>query len=160
VVEQFPILLGTRLFRSQRESHISSCTTTYYSHTKLDSAVYAVIIVAGLLLLISPMWALQFVTEDVKRLAIITGFILVFTALLSSATVAKPFEVLAATAACVTTAPTDESRDADVKVYFKILCSIDGFLADGSRLKLTAAVLISLYNITLLLSLPRHLSAP
>lgn len=61
--------------------------------------MFSVIITSGLILLLGPMWALQFVTDNIKRLVIITIFILVFTALLSSATVAKPFEVLASTAA-------------------------------------------------------------
>lgn len=38
-------------------------------------------------------------TNNTKRLGVITAFILLFTSLLASATVAKPFEVLAATAA-------------------------------------------------------------
>ena len=55
--------------------------------------------VLGLLLLLGPMWILQFMSQNTRRLGVITGFVLVFAALLVSATVAKPFEVLAATAA-------------------------------------------------------------
>lgn len=54
-------------------------------------------------MLIAPLWVLQyFYTEqpDMKtRLEIITGFLIGFTFLLSIVTVARPFEVLAATAA-------------------------------------------------------------
>lgn len=53
----------------------------------------------GLVLLIRPMWPIQFIIDSTKRLPIITVFILVSTVLLSSATVAKPFEVLTAIAA-------------------------------------------------------------
>jgi len=71
----------------------------YLSNKRLDAVVFGVVISLGLALLLGPMWALQFVADGVKRLGIITGFILLFTGLLSSATIAKPFEVLAATAA-------------------------------------------------------------
>lgn len=99
-VEKFPDLLDSRLFRARPKGiHVSSATTVYHSNTTLDAVSYAVVISLGLMLLIGPMWVLQFVADDVRRLGIITGFVLVFTALLASATVAKPFEVLAATAA-------------------------------------------------------------
>lgn len=52
-----------------------------------------------LLLILGPMWALQCVGDNVKRLMIITGFITLFTAVFASAIVTKSFEVLAATAA-------------------------------------------------------------
>lgn len=54
-------------------------------------------------MLIAPLWILQYIygeQADMKaRLEIITGFLIGFTALLSIVTVARPFEVLAATAA-------------------------------------------------------------
>ena len=82
-----------------RSDHVKSTTTSYYSNTRFDAFVTGVLIFLGLLLLLGPMWTLQFVRGDVKHLGIITGFILLFTSLLTSATVAKPFEVLAAVAA-------------------------------------------------------------
>ena len=51
------------------------------------------------MLLFGPMWTLQFMRSDVKRLGIITGFTVLFTGILTGATTARPFEVLAATAA-------------------------------------------------------------
>ncbi|KAK0644301.1 hypothetical protein B0T16DRAFT_460373 [Cercophora newfieldiana] len=100
LIEKFMPLLDTRLFRSApREQHVSSPTTVYLSNKRLDAVVFGVVITLGLLLLLGPMWTLHFVVDGVKRLGIITGFIFLFTALLSSATIAKPFEVLAATAA-------------------------------------------------------------
>lgn len=100
LVELFPRLLQARAFRpGKKSSRIQSDTTIYYSKTRLRNITFGVIIGIGLLLLLGPMWALQFVGNNVKRLAIITGFIMLFTAVLASATVAKPFEVLAATAA-------------------------------------------------------------
>ncbi|KAI7774483.1 hypothetical protein LA080_008316 [Diaporthe eres] len=100
LVERFPPLLSVKVLRSARQSsQVQSETTLYYSKRRLRHIVFGVIIGTGLLLLLGPMWALQFVGDNVKRLVIITGFIILFTAVLASATVAKPFEVLAATAA-------------------------------------------------------------
>ena len=100
LLEKCQPLLTSRMFRANlRADHVKSATTTYHSNTGFDAFVTAVLIILGLTLLLVPMWTLQFMTDDVKRLGIITGFILLFTSLLASATVAKPFEVLAATAA-------------------------------------------------------------
>jgi len=78
--------------------HVRSETTMYHSNTGLDAFVTAVIISFGLMFLLGPMWWLQFVSDSVKRLGMITGFVLLFTVLLASSTVTKPFESLAATA--------------------------------------------------------------
>lgn len=100
LVERFPRLLIAKALRSaSKSSQVPSSTTTYYSKKRLRNTVFVVIIGIGLLLLLGPLWALQFVDDNLKRLAIITCFIILFTAALASATVAKPFEVLAATAA-------------------------------------------------------------
>ena len=53
---------------------------------------------AGLTMLIAPLWWLLFVRDPIYQLAIITGFILLFVTIVSSVTVAKPFEALACTA--------------------------------------------------------------
>lgn len=54
-------------------------------------------------MLIAPLWLLQYVyiaEPDMKaRLKVISGFLVGFTALLNIVAVARPFEVLAATAA-------------------------------------------------------------
>lgn len=58
--------------------------------------------VLGVGMLVGPLWWLQHLSakDGLKaRLAVITGFLIVFTILLSILTVARPFEVLAATAA-------------------------------------------------------------
>lgn len=102
LLEKFQSLLTSSLFRSKTRAHqVQSATTSYYCNTKFDAFVSAVLVIFGLLLLLGPMWILQFMTDNTKRLGIITGFILLFASLLVSATVAKPFEVLAATAAYV-----------------------------------------------------------
>jgi hypothetical protein len=50
-------------------------------------------------MLIAPIWILEVMTKPIRKLVVITVFIVVFLAMLSSVTVAKPFETLAATAA-------------------------------------------------------------
>jgi len=100
LLEKFSSVLTCSLFRAKkRKDQIQSPTTSYYSNTKFDAFVTTVLIFSGILLLLGPMWTLQYMTNNTKRLGVITAFILLFTSLLASATVAKPFEVLAATAA-------------------------------------------------------------
>lgn len=65
----------------------------------MELFVAIIIVSIGLLMLIAPLWVLMFVGNQIKRLAIITAFIIVFLLLISTVTVAKPFESLAATAA-------------------------------------------------------------
>ncbi|KAK1708091.1 hypothetical protein BDP67DRAFT_526008 [Colletotrichum lupini] len=72
---------------------------TYYSDKRIDSFASAVIIAIGVLMLITPIWILQALTEMKAKLAVITVFIFVFLLVLSLAMVAKPFEALGATAA-------------------------------------------------------------
>ena len=58
--------------------------------------------ILGVAMLVGPLWWLQYLSaknNTEHRLAVITGFLVVFTILLSILTVARPFEVLAATAA-------------------------------------------------------------
>lgn len=100
LARQFPWLIKLLPVRATpRTQHVQSPSTNYHNVNKVEKALFIVVVALGLLLLLGPMWALQFVSDNVKRLGIITGFILVFTALLSAASVAKPFEVLAAIAA-------------------------------------------------------------
>ena len=59
----------------------------------------AIIIAIGMVMLVTPIWALQAMNDIRSKLGVITGFILLFLLVLSVAMVAKPFEALAATAA-------------------------------------------------------------
>jgi hypothetical protein len=89
-----------RLFRvRKREDRVVSGTTFYPSDKALDGFANGVIVAIGLVMLFGPMWWLNYVQGSARRFGTTTGFVLLFTTLLSSATVAKPFEVLAATAA-------------------------------------------------------------
>src|SRR5256885_335977 len=73
--------------------------TYYSSDEKIEQFASLVILVLGVVMLIGPLWALEFVDGPVNRLGLITVFIVFFITLVSLATVAKPFESLAATAA-------------------------------------------------------------
>ena len=84
---------------THREGRVQSKTTKYGSNRGIDATLTVVIVVVGLLALLGPMWWLSFVSSTPKRLGIITGFITIFAFILISATVNKPFEVLAGTAA-------------------------------------------------------------
>ncbi|KAF2173237.1 hypothetical protein M409DRAFT_17182 [Zasmidium cellare ATCC 36951] len=91
-----------RLFRvRQRADRIRSSTTRYYSDRWFDTFTSAVIIAGGLVMLFVPIWWLNSVVENSKRLGINTGFVFLFAVLLFGATTnaTKGFEVLAATAA-------------------------------------------------------------
>jgi hypothetical protein len=72
---------------------------TYTSDKRIERFVTLVIVGVGTVMLLAPMWILQAVHNDNYKLAVITAFVVVFLGLVSSATVAKPFETLAATAA-------------------------------------------------------------
>lgn len=73
----------------------------YISDEKIDSFIATFIMTLGLLMLIAPLWILAFLGGLVQRLGIISAFIVLFVALISLTTVAKPFESLAAAAAYV-----------------------------------------------------------
>ncbi|KAI1267996.1 hypothetical protein F5Y18DRAFT_377102 [Xylariaceae sp. FL1019] len=72
---------------------------SYYSDRAMDSFASSVIVFIGAVILITPLWVLQAMNNLTKKLAVITVFVLVFLLVLSFMLVAKPFEVLAATAA-------------------------------------------------------------
>jgi hypothetical protein len=59
----------------------------------------SIVIIIGLLMLFGPLWWLNWVNNDVKRLAIITSFVAIFALSLRIVSEGRPFEVLAATAA-------------------------------------------------------------
>lgn len=77
-------------------------TTIYNREAMLDKLITCVIISTGLCMLIGPLWWLQRLSAHQPKskagLGVITGFLVLFTMSLSILTVAKPFEVLAATA--------------------------------------------------------------
>lgn len=78
-------------------------TTVYNKDRLLDKIMTVFTIIVGLAMLIGPLWILQHLSTEPSnlqvRLGVITGFVALFTILTSLFTVAKAFEVLAATAA-------------------------------------------------------------
>lgn len=89
------------VFRKKpRAGQVNVPSTQYWSYKGMEAFSDSIIILAGLLMLYGPLWWLNWVSDDTKRLGIITGFVGLFAIglrLISGA--AKPFEVLAATAA-------------------------------------------------------------
>jgi hypothetical protein len=71
----------------------------YTSDKRIERFITVVIVGTGTIMLIAPIWILQALHDPVHKLAVITAFIVVFLGMVSYATVAKPFETLAATAA-------------------------------------------------------------
>lgn len=71
----------------------------YISDEKIDRFIATFIMTPGLVMLIAPLWILAFLGGLIQRLGVISAFIVLFVALVSVTTVAKPFESLAAAAA-------------------------------------------------------------
>lgn len=101
------ILAATRLIRLSKfmqakfipGAHSSSQYTHYASDEALGHLSTYSIIFLGLGMLLGPIWWLENVTDSKKRLGVITGFLAVFMGLMSLATVNRPFEVVASSAA-------------------------------------------------------------
>lgn len=99
-LERYEPFLKSRLFReTQWPDQSIHRASFYYNHSRVEATVGAAIVIVGIILLLGPMWALQFIGGSSAKLGVITGFVVFFTALLSSTTLAKPYEVLAGTAA-------------------------------------------------------------
>ncbi|KAL8745122.1 MAG: hypothetical protein Q9190_002705 [Brigantiaea leucoxantha] len=83
--------------------NFESNTTVYAIESRIDKIVTAITISLGLGMLIGPLWLLQHVSavqpNTRQRLIVITAFLIGFTIMMGIVTTARPFEVLAATAA-------------------------------------------------------------
>jgi hypothetical protein len=90
-----------KVFRAKAVTglHVESEKTVYSSDSKFEGFTTICIIATGLLMLLAPMWWLEYVSDSVTRLKIITGFLCVFISIMTIATINRPFEVVAATAA-------------------------------------------------------------
>lgn len=69
------------------------------SDEKIDRFIATTIMSLGIIMLIAPLWILAFLAGRVRKLSVTSAFIVLFVALVSVTTVAKPFESLAAAAA-------------------------------------------------------------
>ncbi|KAI0097825.1 hypothetical protein GGR51DRAFT_552845 [Nemania sp. FL0031] len=72
---------------------------SYYSDKRINTFASGVVVSLGIILLLAPLWILYALQSSALKLAVITVFITTFLIILSFAMVAKPFEVLGATAA-------------------------------------------------------------
>lgn len=79
--------------------HVKSATTTYSSDSKFEKLTNRSIIAGGLIMLLVPLWLLECFSGSKIRLSIITTFIVVFMLVMMTATINRPFEVVAASAA-------------------------------------------------------------
>lgn len=73
-------------------------STVYGSDEPVDAIASGGVFIVGAIMLIIPLWILAIVEDMFRRLAIITAFIALLLMVLTSATLAKPFEILATTA--------------------------------------------------------------
>jgi hypothetical protein len=88
------------LFRKQpRVGQIDVPNALFWSEKRIAGFSDAIIIFLGLAMLFGPLWWLNWVKHPTKMLGIITGFAAVFAVGLRLVSLAKPFEVLGATAA-------------------------------------------------------------
>lgn len=72
-----------------------------FSDRKIDRFITVIITALGTVMLIIPLWVLPNLKHMNAKLGTITAFVVVFLGLIAYATVAKPFESLAAAAAYV-----------------------------------------------------------
>ncbi|KAK8044179.1 hypothetical protein PG993_004203 [Apiospora rasikravindrae] len=93
------ILIPTRgLFGLLGQRDGPDGTNVYGSDEPVDAIASVSIFVVGMGMLIAPLWILAVTHDMFRRLGVITAFIAVLLGVLTSATLAKPFEILAATA--------------------------------------------------------------
>jgi hypothetical protein len=78
---------------------ISDDRTVWQDDKKIEMFSSLMTGFVGLIMLIGPLWILLYVTKPHPRLGVITGFIVLFYAVVAIATTARPWESLAATAA-------------------------------------------------------------
>jgi hypothetical protein len=100
-LEKFRIVRLGRCMRAKVDPSYQSVSkyTHYADDTALTNLSSGSIIFLGLGMLLGPMWWLEVVSDSKIRLAIITGFLTVFTGLMAAATVNQPFQVVASSAA-------------------------------------------------------------
>lgn len=79
--------------------HVDATTTTYSSNAKFEKLTNRSIILGGLVMLLTPLWLLEYYSGSKVRLGIITTFVVAFMWIMSTATINRPFEVVAASAA-------------------------------------------------------------
>lgn len=71
----------------------------YEKDEKIDFVTTIVMLLVGMIMLLVPIWTLAVITTPFAKLGVITTFIVLFLLVVSYATIARPWETLAATAA-------------------------------------------------------------
>lgn len=93
----FGVFLDKSVHHTQNPEILGS-STVYGRDEPVDAFASVSIFIVAFAMLILPLWILFTVDDMFKRLGVITVFITVLLGVLTSATLAKPFEILAATA--------------------------------------------------------------
>ncbi|RYO83118.1 hypothetical protein DL762_006286 [Monosporascus cannonballus] len=91
-------LFGLFRDKHEKQNHSLGPSTVFGKDEPVDLLASIALFVVALVMLIAPLWILAMVEEMVSRLLVITAFVFVLLGVLSWATLARPFEVLAATA--------------------------------------------------------------
>jgi hypothetical protein len=87
------------LFTRRDHTNLSDCRTIVQGKDEhIDALATAAIFLAAAMMLIAPLWILAGIGETYQKLTVITIFLIVFLSVLNWGTVARPFEILAATA--------------------------------------------------------------
>lgn len=99
-IESCQKLQLSKPFRAKPEvgNYAVSADTRYSSNARFEAFTKIMMILGGLLMLLAPIWWLEFVSDIKVRLGVITGFLCVFISVMATAT-SRPFEAVAATAA-------------------------------------------------------------
>ncbi|KAI1413602.1 hypothetical protein F5Y13DRAFT_160686 [Hypoxylon sp. FL1857] len=84
---------------NQETPDYDAAYVSYYSDKRIDEFASGLIVAAGVIMLIAPLWILQALESPTYKLIVITLFVFVFLLTLSFAMATKPFEALGATAA-------------------------------------------------------------
>lgn len=89
-----------RLLGLWKKRTLDGDTVHYYSEQRIDLFVSVVLTVVGLFMLVAPLWVLAFVEDKIKRLWVITLFVVIFLPLVVfTSRVTNTQASLAATAA-------------------------------------------------------------
>ncbi|RYP90704.1 hypothetical protein DL770_003169 [Monosporascus sp. CRB-9-2] len=94
-------LFGLFRDKQEKQSPSFSPSTVFGKDEPVDLLASIALFVVASVMLIAPLWILAMVEDMVSRLVVITAFVFVLLGVLSWATLARPFEVLAAAAGSV-----------------------------------------------------------
>lgn len=100
-LESSTSLQVSRFFREKpvEGRHIKATTSIYSSNARFEKLTNRSIILGGLVMLLTPLWLLEYCSGSRTRLGIITAFVVAFMMIMSTATINRPFEVVASSAA-------------------------------------------------------------